>query len=292
MRQFAELIDTLRLSRFEKDKKLLWEQFIQNNQDHESYVGLVTALMKNECPKGIISSKNLKLLAMETTGIPNWLLDESKQFLGDVSETIALILALLQSEKKVDVGLNDILLAMDDLRLRDSHEIRDWILAQWEHLSTGEIQIFNKLVTGSFRSPLSMELFSKTDKPIEPIQLKLVLLYAERGRIHGRTGFTAFTMGIASGETWVTFTKVAVQLSDIESENLEKWIIENTQEKFGPVHRIPAKQVFVVECSEITPIKRHKSGYLVTEATLISWENGMSTAHVTTTESLIAILTE
>jgi len=248
--------------------------------------------LKNECPKGIISSKNLKLLAMETVGIPNWLLDESKTFVGDLSETIALILAPLQTDKKVDVGLNDILNAMDDLRFRDSSEIRVWILAQWQQLSTLKIRVFNKLVTGSFRSPLSMEIFSKTENPNEPIQLKLVLLYAERGRIHGRTGFTEFTMGIASGETWVSFTKVSVQLPDSESEILEKWIIENTQEKFGPVHRIQAKQVFTVECTEISPSKRHKSGYRVTEATLISWENGMSTAHVTTTESLRAILTE
>jgi hypothetical protein len=290
MKQFAELIDALRLCRFEKDKKRLWEQFIQNNQDHESYVGLVTALLKNECPKGIISSKNLKLLAMETAGIPHWLLDESKHFVGDLSETIALILTPLQSEKKVDLGLNEILLAMDDLRFRDSHEIHEWIISQWQHLSTREIQIFNKLVTGSFRSPLSMEIFSKTENPNETIQLKLVLLYAERGRIKGRTGFTQFTMGIASGESFVTFTKVAVQLPDSESEILEKWIIENTQRKFGPVHRIPATQVFTVECTEITPSKRHKSGCRVTEAALISWERGVSLEQVTTTESLRAIL--
>jgi hypothetical protein len=286
MKPFAELIDALRLSRFEKDKKLLWEQFIQNNQDHEYYVGLVTAMMKNECPKGIISSKNLKLLAMETTGIPHWLLDESKHFVGDVSETIALILAPLQSEKKVDVGLNDILLAMDDLRFRDSHEIHQWILSQWQHLSTREIQIFNKLVTGSFRSPLSMEIFSKTPNAIEPIQLKLVLLYAERGRIHGHTGFTEFTMGIASGESWVTFTKVAVQLPELEYTILERWIIENTQEKFGPVHRLPATQVFTVECITITPSKRHKSGYRVTEAKMKSWEDGLPLDQVTTIESI------
>jgi hypothetical protein len=223
MKQFATLIDALRLCRFEKDKKQLWEQFMQHNQGNDTYLDLVTATMKNEYPKGIISSKNLKLLAMETVGIPNWLLDESKTFVGDLSETIALILAPLQTDKKVDVRLNDILNAMDDLRFRDSPEIREWILAQWQQLSTLEILVFNKLVTGSFRSPLSMELFSKTENPIEPIQLKLVLLYAERGRIHGHTGFTVFTMGIAFGETWVTFTKVAVQLPDSESEILENF---------------------------------------------------------------------
>jgi hypothetical protein len=289
MKQFATLIDALRLCRFEKEKKLLWEQFMQNNQGNDTYLDLVTATMKNECPKGIISSKKLKLLAMETTDIPNWLLDESKHFVGDMSETISLILAPIQTENNIEVSLEKVLKVMKVLQLSEVHEVREWVVSNWENMGSREIQVFNKLVTGSFRSPFNPSIFSNSEIQMPPIALKLVLLYAERGRADGRTRFTEFTMGITSGETWVTFTKVAVQLSDIESENLEKWIIENTQEKFGPVHRIPATQVFTVECSEITPSKRHKSGYRITEATLISWENGMSTEHVTTIESLKVI---
>jgi DNA ligase-1 len=127
---------------------------------------------------------------------------------------------------------------------------------------------------------------------MQPIALKLVLLYAERGRIGGRTGFTEFTMGIASWESWVTFTKVAVQVPELEYEILERWIIENTQEKFGPVHRLPATQVFTVECIDIASSKRHKSGYRVTEAKIITWETGLPLDQVSTIESIEEILSQ
>jgi DNA ligase-1 len=125
---------------------------------------------------------------------------------------------------------------------------------------------------------------------MQPIALKLVLLYAERGRVDGRTRFTEFTMGIASEESWVTFIKVAVQLPELEYEILERWIIENTQEKFGPVHRLQAMQVFTVDCIDITSSKRHKSGYRVTETTLKTWENGLPIDQVATIESIGEIL--
>ena len=99
-------------------------------------------------------------------------------------------------------------------------------------------------------------------------------------------------MGIASGESWFTFTKVAVQLPELEYEILERWIMENTQEKFGPVHRLPATQVFTVDCITITPSKRHKSGYRVTEAKIIRWETGLPLDHVATIESIGEILSQ
>jgi DNA ligase-1 len=99
-------------------------------------------------------------------------------------------------------------------------------------------------------------------------------------------------MGIDSGESWVTFTKVTVHLSELDCEILEQWIIENTQEKFGPVHRIRATQVFTVECIEIASSKRHKSGYRVTEAKIKRWETGLPLEQVTTIESIGEILSQ
>jgi DNA ligase 1 len=159
-------------------------------------------------------------------------------------------------------------------------------------MGSREIQVFNKLVTGSFRSPFNPSIFSNSQFQMQPIALKLVLLYAERGRFDGRTRFTEFTMGIASGESWVTFTKVAVHIPELEFEILERWIIENTQEKFGPVHRVPATQVFTVDCITITPSKRHKSGYLVTEAKIIRWETGLPLDQVASIESIGEILSQ
>ena len=290
MKEFAQLIDALLLARFERDKQQVWADFIQNNSENESYVGLVTSLLKNECPQKIISAKNLKILAMETVGVPQWLLDESKHFVGDMSETIALILAPLQTENNIEVPLTEVVTAMNEMHLREAYEIQDWVVSRWANMHSREIQVFNKMVTGSFRSPFNPSIFSNSEIQMQPITLKLVLLYAERGRVGGRTGFTEFTMGIASGETWVTFTKVAVQVPELEYEILERWIIENTQEKFGPVHRLPATQVFTVECIDIASSKRNKSGYRVTEATLKSWEDGFPLDQVSTIESLREIL--
>ena len=290
MKRFAQLIDALLLARFERDKQQVWEDFIQNHYKNESYVGLVTSLLKNECPKRIISSKNLKVLAMETVGVPHWLLDESKHFVGDMSETIALILAPLQTENNIEVPLTEVVTAMNEMHLREAYEIEEWVVSRWGNMGSREIQVFNKLVTGSFRSPFNPSIFSNSQFQMQPIALKLVLLYAERGRIDGRTGFTKFTMGIASGESWLTFTKVAVQVPELEYEILERWIIENTQEKFGPVHRLPATQVFTVECIDIASSKRNKSGYRVKEATLKSWEDGFPLDQVSTIESLREIL--
>ena len=292
MKGFAQVIDALLLARFERDKQQVWADFLQNNSENESYIGLVTSLLINECPKRIISLKNLKVLALETVGVPHWLLDESKHFVGDMSETISLILAPLQTENNIEVSLDEVIEGMKSFQLSEAFEIQEWVVSNWGNMGSREIQVFNKLVTGSFRSPFNPSIFSNSEIQMHPIALKLVLLYAERGRVDGRTRFTEFTMGIDSGEFWVTFTKVAVHLPELEFEILERWIIENTQEKFGPVHRIPATQVFTVDCITITPSKRHKSGYRVTEAKIIRWETGLPLEQVTTIESIGEILSQ
>jgi hypothetical protein len=201
-----------------------------------------------------------------------------------------LILAPLKTENNIEVHLTEVVTAMNEMHLREAYEIEEWFVSRWGNMGSREVQVFNKMVTGSFRSPFNPSIFSNSQFQMQPIALKLVLLYAERGRIDGRTGFTKFTMGIASGESWLTFTKVAVQVPELEYEILERWIIENTQEKFGPVHRLPATQVFTVECIDIASSKRNKSGYRVTEATLKSWEDGFPLDQVSTIESLREIL--
>ena len=286
MKEFAQLIDALLLARFERDKQQVWADFLQNNSENESYVGLVTSLLKNECPKRIISAKNLKILAIETVGVPKWLLDESKHFVGDMSETISLILAPLQTENNIEVSLEEVIEGMKSFQMSEAFEIQEWVVSRWASMGSREIQVFNKLVTGRFRSPFKPSIFSNSEIQKQTIELKLVLLYAERGRVGGRTRFTEFTMGITSEESWVTFTKVAVQVPELEYSILERWIIENTQVKCGPVHRLPATQVFTVECNEITPSKRNKSGYRVKAATLKTWEEGLPLEQVATIESI------
>ena len=56
-----------------------------------------------------------------------------------------------------------------------------------------------------------------------------------------RLGKGISVQGLAYGET-IFMNEVAVQVPELEHEILERWIIENTQEKFGPVHRISRRR--------------------------------------------------
>jgi DNA ligase-1 len=96
---------------------------------------------------------------METVGVPHWLLDESKHFVGDMSETISLILAPLQTENNIEVTLTEVVAAMNEMNLSGVQEIREWVVSRWAHMGSREIQVFNKLVTGKFRSPLTIRFF-------------------------------------------------------------------------------------------------------------------------------------
>jgi DNA ligase-1 len=97
-------------------------------------------------------------------------------------------------------------------------------------------------------------------------------------------------MGIGSELGWVTFSKVGVELPEEERDSIEQWIVENTQEKFGPVHRLPAVQVFTIECGSIEESKRTKSGYSVKDAVMKSWEIGSPMEVVADKSTISAIL--
>ncbi|MEY4040920.1 MAG: hypothetical protein EBR94_02615 [Bacteroidetes bacterium] len=290
MRQFLQLVDALGASKNGQDKYRIWVDFQRNLSNKPNDLATITALLKNDCPQPLISAKQLKQLALETTGIPEWLLVESKRFVGDMSETLALILTPLQSSDSSEIQISQLIASMDEMREGDKNTLRSWIVGWWQSLSTKEIQLFNKLITGSFKSPVGGDFLSGLALQRDCIELKVVLLYAERGRSNGRNGFTEFTMGIGSELGWVTFSKVGVELPEEERDSIEQWIVENTQEKFGPVHRLPAVQVFTIECGSIEESKRTKSGYSVKDAVMKSWEIGSPMEVVADKSTISAIL--
>ena len=54
-------------------------------------------------PRQLVATKTLRRLALEASGYPEWLLEESYQAVGDLAETIALLLP--SSEAAEDIGL-------------------------------------------------------------------------------------------------------------------------------------------------------------------------------------------
>ena len=105
-------------------------------------------------PRQLVPTKLLKQLARETSGLPEWLFDESYDAVGDLAETISLLLPAPTAAH--DVGLNEwITERLLPLRTLPPEELPCVLLAQWQQLQVDERLVYFKLMTGSFRVGVS-----------------------------------------------------------------------------------------------------------------------------------------
>jgi DNA ligase-1 len=107
--------------------------------------------------KRVILSRNLQLWCSEAAGIPDWLFDECRETVGDLAETIALLLS-------APAGASDMCLhrwveeAIIPLAQLSENQQRELLFQSWGQLMPEERLVFNKLVTGEFRIGVSQGL--------------------------------------------------------------------------------------------------------------------------------------
>ena len=108
-------------------------------------------------PKQALPSKRLRLWARELAGIPEWLFDETYHHVGDVAETVALLLppAANPSDRPLHDWVTNSLLP---LRALPEEAQKAAALAAWDALGTRQRFIWNKLITGEFRVGVSQLL--------------------------------------------------------------------------------------------------------------------------------------
>ena len=105
-------------------------------------------------PRQLVPVKLLRLLAQEAAGLPEWLFDESYEAVGDLAETIALLLP--PSTEAHDLGLAQwIERHLLPLRGAPADELPDRLRAQWRQLAPDERLVYFKLITGAFRVGVS-----------------------------------------------------------------------------------------------------------------------------------------
>jgi DNA ligase-1 len=108
-------------------------------------------------PKRLVSTRNLRHWAAEEAELPDWLFDESYHEVGDLAETITLLLpdAGESSELSLAQWIEQRLLP---LRGEDDDVQREVMIAAWRELDRRERLVWNKLITGSFRVGASQRL--------------------------------------------------------------------------------------------------------------------------------------
>ncbi|WP_431295098.1 ATP-dependent DNA ligase [Pedobacter sp. P26] len=154
MKRFAKLIQQLELSNKTNDKIAALVDYFNYADDKDKV--WVIALFTGKKPKRPIKSALLKYWAIAITETPEWLFAESYANVGDLSETIALLLP--PAENTSDLQLHTWIEELHDLEGKDDETKKDFILSAWNQLETQERFIFNKLISGNFRIGVSNKM--------------------------------------------------------------------------------------------------------------------------------------
>jgi DNA ligase 1 len=159
MKQFAELVYTIGTSTKTNEK-------LQSLQDYfatapEKDMVWVIAVFTGRRPKRIVNSTFLKDLCNHICNIPSWLFEECYHTVGDLGETIALLLPEAENVNATEKTLSFYLEHFISI-LKEPDEIKKaFILDCWQQMDRNEKFVFNKLITGGFRIGVSQTIMVK-----------------------------------------------------------------------------------------------------------------------------------
>ena len=108
-------------------------------------------------PKRLIAIRRLADWAMQEAGVADWLFEESYDSVGDLAETISLLLPETESgtDEPLHVVIEERVLSLAKLSEDQQREI---VLRTWRELGGVERFVWNKLITGAFRVGVSNQL--------------------------------------------------------------------------------------------------------------------------------------
>ncbi len=111
-------------------------------------------------PHQLVPTRVLRETAMQAAGLPEWLFEESYQAVGDMAETISLLMpeAEHSSEDGLAVWMQDRLLPLRGL---PPEELAERLPALWAQLDRLSLMVCIKLITGAFRVGVSKLLVTR-----------------------------------------------------------------------------------------------------------------------------------
>ncbi len=114
------------------------------------------AILSHRRPRRTVNTTLLRTWAAEYSNIPLWLFEETYHVVGDLAETIALVLP--EKEKDSTHTLSEWINYVKSLGDLEEEEKKEHILHAWSSLDSKERFVFNKLITGGFRMGVSQKL--------------------------------------------------------------------------------------------------------------------------------------
>ncbi|MBB6110441.1 DNA ligase-1 [Mucilaginibacter lappiensis] len=157
MKAFAQLFLSLDETNKTNEKVRVLKDYFNSVPDTDKMHML--ALFTGRKPKRQINSTLVRNWAIEASNIPAWLFEESYHVVGDLAETMALLMP--KTTNSSNKTLTEWIAEINGLNNKTETEKKLWLLDSWDMLDSQERFVFNKLLTGSFRVGVSQNLVIK-----------------------------------------------------------------------------------------------------------------------------------
>jgi len=173
MRRFTRLYLDLDATNSTLEKTALLRTYFE--QAPEADAAWALALFVGERPKQTASSRVLKSLALEVSGVSPWLFGECRQAVGDLSETIAILLPEPEHAETEEFSLAG---AMEQhvlpLAGAAESERAQIIRAAWNALGADERFVYHKLIRGGFRVGVQKRLVTRALAEVAGVDPKTI----------------------------------------------------------------------------------------------------------------------
>jgi DNA ligase-1 len=162
MHSFADLLFRLGTSTKTNDKLDALVQYFKHGDEKDKV--WVIALFSGRRPRRTVSGTQLAVWCTELVNLPIWLFQECYHTVGDLSETIALLIPekkdreSASTEKHAGQPLHYYVEKFQQLEKASEEEKKTFILQSWQELNSRERFVFNKLLSGTFRVGVSQKL--------------------------------------------------------------------------------------------------------------------------------------
>lgn len=157
MKLFAELIRTLDSTNKTTLKVEALTEYFKNAPPKDKVWTI--AILSHRRPPRPVNTTLMREWASQLAKIPLWLFEESYHIVGDLAETIALVIppAKSSTEKSLSQFLQEII----ELKPKSEEEKKEYLFENWLNLNYYERFVFTKLITGSFRIGVSQKLMTR-----------------------------------------------------------------------------------------------------------------------------------
>src|SRR5690606_12159438 len=169
MKVFSRLIHDLDSTNKTTQKLDAIARFLREAEETDKL--WLLALFSGKRPRRPVNSALMRQWALEVVDIPEWLFLESYAAVGDLSETIALILP--PPVTQIHRNLGEWMTIITALHDKTESEKKEFVLQAWQGLTLTERFIFNKLLGGSFRIGVSAKTLDRKSTRLNSSHVKI-----------------------------------------------------------------------------------------------------------------------